>query len=104
MIADAWASALAVLGPDAGMALAAREALPVRMIARDAKGLSETISPALAAMMQFGCGAAVPDGRFASVRAGVRPGSPRGYLGVGGGPMHARSHLKTYGAYTILTL
>jgi thiamine biosynthesis lipoprotein len=51
MIADAWASALAVLGPDAGMALAARKALPVRMIARDAKGLSETISPALAAMM-----------------------------------------------------
>jgi hypothetical protein len=33
------------------MALATRKALPVRMIARDAKGLSETISPALAAMM-----------------------------------------------------
>ncbi|WP_442679491.1 FAD:protein FMN transferase [Sphingomonas sp. ASY06-1R] len=51
MIADAWASALAVLGPRAGMALAARETVAARMIARDADGLCETITPALAAMM-----------------------------------------------------
>ena len=47
----AWASALAVLGPQMGMALAAREGIASRMIAGDQRGLAETISPALAALL-----------------------------------------------------
>ena len=47
MHADAWATALGVLGP-AGMALAEREALAVRMLVRDG---GEYLSPALRAML-----------------------------------------------------
>lgn len=46
--ADAWASALAVLGPGDGMALAAREGLAARMLMRDR---NDRVSPALAAMI-----------------------------------------------------
>ncbi|HSX55554.1 MAG TPA: FAD:protein FMN transferase [Sphingomonas sp.] len=46
--ADAWASALTVLGPDAGMALAERAGLAVHMIVR---GSGERLSPALRALL-----------------------------------------------------
>lgn len=39
--ADAWATALNVLGPEAGLALAEREAIPVYMLVRQAKGFGE---------------------------------------------------------------
>lgn len=39
MHADAWATALTVLGENAGMALAEREGLAVRYLSRDAEGL-----------------------------------------------------------------
>ena len=48
MVADAWASALAVLAPDEAMALAMREGLAVRWLHRDGQ---ERLSPALAAML-----------------------------------------------------
>lgn len=51
MHADAWASALTVLGPEAGMALAAREGLAVQMVARGAEGVEEWLSPALVGML-----------------------------------------------------
>ena len=47
MIADAWATALTVLGPVDGFALAAREKLAARMIC----GGEEHLSPALIAML-----------------------------------------------------
>ncbi len=50
MIADAWATALTVLGED-GMAIAAREGLAVQMVLRDGAGFTERLSPALAAML-----------------------------------------------------
>lgn len=48
MHADAWASALTVLGPDEGMALATRERLAAHMAVR---GSGERLSPALTAML-----------------------------------------------------
>lgn len=48
MLADAWASALVVLGPRGGAALATRERLAARIV--DADG-GEWLSPALAAML-----------------------------------------------------
>jgi len=51
MQADAWASALTVLGPEAGLALATREKLAARIVARDADGVRETISPTLVALL-----------------------------------------------------
>jgi len=51
MLADAWASALTVLGPDAGAALAVREGLAVRCVYRGEAGVREWLSPALAAML-----------------------------------------------------
>jgi len=51
MHADAWASALTVLGPETGLTLAVREALAARMVVRDASGVREVISPALAALL-----------------------------------------------------
>jgi thiamine biosynthesis lipoprotein len=51
MHADAWASALTVLGPDAGLALAAREGLAARIVARTEQGLREVLSPALLEML-----------------------------------------------------
>jgi thiamine biosynthesis lipoprotein len=49
MTADGWATALTVLGRDAGMALAARERLAVRMVMEDG---GEVLSPALTAMLE----------------------------------------------------
>jgi len=51
MLADAWASALAVLGPDQGMAAAETHRLAARIVSIGPKGTRETISPALAAML-----------------------------------------------------
>ena len=48
MTADGWATALTVLGPDAGMAAAARRGLAARIVTRDG---SEHLSPALLAML-----------------------------------------------------
>jgi thiamine biosynthesis lipoprotein len=47
MQADAWASALTVLGPKDGLALAARESLAARMVTRSDAGLAEMLTPAL---------------------------------------------------------
>lgn len=51
MHADAWASALTVLGPDAGMALARRENLAARMIVRASGGARELLSAAMGALL-----------------------------------------------------
>ncbi len=51
MLADAWATALTVLGPEAGLALAAAHAIAARIIVI-ADMPTEHISPALAAMME----------------------------------------------------
>jgi thiamine biosynthesis lipoprotein len=48
MLADAWATALTVLGPEEGMALATRERLAARIVVRDG---GEFLSPELAAML-----------------------------------------------------
>lgn len=50
MLADAWATALSVLGPE-GMALAEREDLAAHMVVREEAGFSEHLSPALRAML-----------------------------------------------------
>ncbi|QIG81792.1 FAD:protein FMN transferase [Sphingosinithalassobacter tenebrarum] len=50
MLADAWATALTVLGPD-GMTLAERESLAVQMVIGRGTMVSERISPALEAML-----------------------------------------------------
>ncbi|MEG3152131.1 FAD:protein FMN transferase [Sphingomonas sp. ZT3P38] len=51
MMADAWATALTVLGPDEGMALAGREDLAARLIVRDGSAHRELLSPRLEAML-----------------------------------------------------
>lgn len=48
MLADAWATALTVLGPEEGLALATREHLAARIVAD-----REIISPALAEMLEY---------------------------------------------------
>lgn len=50
MVADAWATALGVLGPE-GMALAAREGLAAHMVVREGVGFAEHLSPALREML-----------------------------------------------------
>jgi FAD:protein FMN transferase len=50
MLADAWATALSVLGPD-GMALAEREDLAAHMVTRRGGGFAEHLSPTLQAML-----------------------------------------------------
>lgn len=50
MFADAWATALTVLGVE-GMTLAEREGLAAHMVTRDGDGFAERISPALQAML-----------------------------------------------------
>lgn len=50
MRADAWATALTVLGP-AGMTLAEQQGLAAHMVTREGGGVSERISPALQAML-----------------------------------------------------
>ncbi|MGF6571807.1 thiamine biosynthesis lipoprotein [Paraburkholderia sp. GAS333] len=52
MLADALSTALMVLGPDAGMALAHRERIAARCVTRTADGFGETVSPAYAAMLE----------------------------------------------------
>ena len=47
MAADAWATALMVLGPDEGLALARREHWAVLYLVREAGVLRERRSPAL---------------------------------------------------------
>lgn len=51
MLADAWATALTVLGPEAGPATAERENLPMLMVVREGTGFREFVSPQLAAML-----------------------------------------------------
>lgn len=50
MLADAWATALTVLGPP-GMALAEREGLAAHMMVREGAGVSEYLSPMLRSMI-----------------------------------------------------
>ena len=52
MQADGWATALTVLGPVAGAAMAAREGLAARMLWRERDAIREYVSPALAAMLE----------------------------------------------------
>ena len=52
MMADAWATALTVLGPDEGMALAGREDLAARLIVRYGPAHRELLSPRLEAMLR----------------------------------------------------
>ena len=52
MLADAWATALTVVGPYEGLALAAREGLAARLVSRGPGGQwVEQLSPALEAML-----------------------------------------------------
>lgn len=52
MWADAWATAITVLGPEHGMALATRHALPARLVLRTREGAQEYMTPALSAMLE----------------------------------------------------
>ncbi|WP_457311873.1 FAD:protein FMN transferase [Sphingomonas sp. UYAg733] len=52
MIADAWATALTVLGPEAGIALATREGLAARIVVHKGEDHQEYLSPALTAMLE----------------------------------------------------
>jgi len=51
MLADVWATALGVLGPEAGMELAMRQGLAALFLLREGDGITERLSPALAAMV-----------------------------------------------------
>ena len=51
MIADAWATALTVLGPDAGPATAEAYDLAAQMVVRTPDGVVEHLTPAFVAMM-----------------------------------------------------
>lgn len=50
--ADAWATALNVLGPDAGLELAEREGIPVYMLVREAKGFVERYTSAMKSLLE----------------------------------------------------
>jgi thiamine biosynthesis lipoprotein len=52
MCADALATALMVLGPERGLALAMRLKLAARFVVRHAAGFDERMTPAMAAMLQ----------------------------------------------------
>jgi len=52
MAADAWATALTVLGPDEGAALAVRQGLAARILFQRAGRVREWLSPALVAMLE----------------------------------------------------
>ncbi|WP_298398341.1 FAD:protein FMN transferase [Sphingobium sp.] len=52
MLADAWATAITILGPDRGMALATRNGLAARLVLRRDTGPMEYMTPALAAMLE----------------------------------------------------
>lgn len=49
--ADAWATALTVLGPDAGLAMAAERHIAARFLVQDGERGRELLSPALEAML-----------------------------------------------------
>jgi thiamine biosynthesis lipoprotein len=51
MDADAWATALTVMGPDAALAFAGAHALPALIVSRKGGALEERLSPALQAML-----------------------------------------------------
>ena len=51
MLADAWATAIGVLGPREGMQLAARQGLAALMIVREESGAIEHMTPALTEML-----------------------------------------------------
>ncbi len=51
MSADAWATALTVMAPDAAQAFAAEHGLAALIVSRGAGGLEERLSPALQAML-----------------------------------------------------
>jgi len=51
MDADAWATALTVMGPREALAFATAHALPALIVSRSAAGLEERLSPALSAML-----------------------------------------------------
>ena len=51
MAADAWSTALTVLGIDAGMALAEQQGLAVRFVRRDGQAYQEYLSSALLALL-----------------------------------------------------
>ncbi|MES2259043.1 MAG: FAD:protein FMN transferase [Pseudomonadota bacterium] len=51
MAADAWSTALTVLGPERGMALAERQGLAARFVLRDGACLSERLTSHLRAML-----------------------------------------------------
>lgn len=51
MIADAWATALTVMGPDEGPGLAQAYGLAVQMVVRTPDGVVEHLTPAFVAMM-----------------------------------------------------
>ncbi|MGK5024157.1 FAD:protein FMN transferase [Janthinobacterium sp. RB2R34] len=51
MAADAWSTALTVLGIDAGMALAEQQGLAVRFVQRDGQACQEYLSSALLALL-----------------------------------------------------
>lgn len=53
MLADAWATALTVLGPETGPALAEREGLTMRMVVREGEGFRELLSPRFAEMIAY---------------------------------------------------
>jgi len=52
MAADAWSTALTVLGPEEGMALAERKLLAVRFLLREKEGLHETVSSRFQKMLE----------------------------------------------------
>ncbi|MFM2086851.1 MAG: hypothetical protein RLZZ237_1720, partial [Pseudomonadota bacterium] len=51
MAADAWSTALTVLGPEEGLALAEEQGLAARFLQRDGDGLRETLSSQMLAML-----------------------------------------------------
>lgn len=51
MMADAWATALTVLGPDEGVDLATAHGLAAQILTRTPDGMSERLTPAYRAMM-----------------------------------------------------
>lgn len=51
MLADAWSTALTVLGPEAGLVLARRHGIAARLLARTPTGFAETVTPAFVAML-----------------------------------------------------
>ncbi|MGM9516624.1 FAD:protein FMN transferase [Roseateles sp. DB2] len=52
MWADAWSTALMVLGPEQGLALAASQGLAARLVLREATGWRQLLSPTLQALLE----------------------------------------------------